>query len=84
MDEWYEAPTGKQCCVFTQDDQDGSRRIRTTLIVMTEVLCEPDDLGKHITLTKPARSDISRFFADLSGKIIRALEGPPKGSVSDF
>lgn len=83
LDQVDDAPAGKQCYFLTQVDQEESRIIRTTLVVMTEVFCPAEDLGKHIMLTKPARSDISGFFARLSAKILRALDNPPKDNRCD-
>jgi hypothetical protein len=78
MDEFEDlddVPTGKQCYVLMQEDRDEERFIRTTVVVMTEVFCRDEDLGKHIVLAKPGRSQVSRFFAELGARIVRVMEG---------
>jgi hypothetical protein len=75
FEEFGELPNGKQCYVLTHNDRDGNRTICTTLVVMTEVFCRDEDVGRHIRLGKPARSDVRRFFEELTGKIGRVMDG---------
>lgn len=75
MEEVYDEPTGPRLYILTQNDYDELRDIQTMLVLMAQVSPSDEDIEKDHTGRTSNRSDINRFFADISAQIGTALDG---------
>jgi hypothetical protein len=74
MHDMHDPPTGKPLYFLTKEDYEDLRNIQTMLVVTAQVTYGDEDIEKDNTRLMRNRSDIKRFFAEVSAKIGRALD----------
>jgi hypothetical protein len=68
-------PNDMPVYILTQGDYDELREVQTMLVVMAQVSYGDEDIEKDNLRLMRSRSDINRFFAEVSAKLGSALDG---------
>lgn len=81
MEDIYSEPTGPQFYIVSQEGYDDLRNIQTKLVVMAQVAHSDEDIESVNLRRMLNRSDINRFFAEISVQIGNALDGIRKDNL---